>query len=124
MPLTILEQLETQEERSSLTNMFDLAHAHSAGHTLDDANMPVDDLLNISRENNLEDKEDIDALDSTEANLYADDADLTETDEGSELGNALSLYLREIGRVSRLTAQEERDVGQEFMCFGIVWIEL
>src|SRR6266516_3014470 len=87
--------------------MFDLAHAQSAAHTHDDADMPVDDILNISRENNLEDKEDIDALDSTEANLDVDDADLTETDEGSELGNAMSLYLREMGRVPRLTAQEE-----------------
>jgi RNA polymerase primary sigma factor len=111
MSLTMLKQLETQEEGSSLTNMFDLAHAHSAAHTLDDADMPVDDLLNISTGNNLEDKEDIDALDSTEANLYADDADLTETDEGSELGNALSLYLHEIGRVPRLTAQEEIRLG-------------
>jgi RNA polymerase primary sigma factor len=111
MSLTMLKQLETQEEGSSFTDMFDLAHAHSAAHTLDDADMPVDDLLNISTENNLEDKEDIDALDSTEANLYADDAELTETDEGSELGNALSLYLHEIGRVPRLTAQEEIRLG-------------
>jgi RNA polymerase primary sigma factor len=105
MSITMMEQPETQTEEASLTYMLDLAQTHSAAQTLDDTNTPADDLLNIFTEYDFEDKEEIDALNSTEANL--DDADLTETDEGSELGNALSLYLREMGRVPRLTAEEE-----------------
>jgi RNA polymerase primary sigma factor len=107
MSLIMIEQLKTQDEEASLTAMLDLAQSHSAAQTLDDANISADDLLNNFKENELEDQEEIDALDSTEANLYVDDADLTETDEGSELGTALSLYLREMGRVPRLTAKEE-----------------
>jgi len=111
MSITMMEQPETQAEESSLTYMLDLAQTHAAAQTLDDANIPADDLLNIFSEYDFEDKEEIDALNSTEANL--DDADLTETDEGSELGNALSLYLREMGRVPRLTTEEEMRL--EFM---------
>jgi len=107
MSLIMIEQLKTQEEEASLTAMLDLAQSYSAAQTLDDANILADNLLNNFTENELEDQEEIDALDSTEANLYVHDADLTETDEGSELGNALSLYLREMGRVPRLTAKEE-----------------
>lgn len=107
MSLIMIEQLKTQEEEASLTAMLDLAQSHSAAQTLDDANILADNLLNNFTENELEDQEEIDTLDSTEANLYVHDADLTETDEGSELGNALSLYLREMGRVPRLTAKEE-----------------
>src|SRR6266480_6086194 len=98
MSLTMIEQLKTQEE-ASLTDMLDLAYSHSAAQTLDDANIAADDLLNNFTENDLEDQEEIDAPDSTEANPDVDDADLTETDEGTELGNAMSLYLREMGRV-------------------------
>jgi len=98
-----MEQPEIQEEGSSLTDML----SRSAAQTLDDANIPADDLLNIFTEHDFEDKEEIDARDSTEANLDVDDADLTETDEDSELGNALSLYLHEMGRVPLLTAKEE-----------------
>ena len=107
MSLIMIEQLKTQEEEASLTAMLDLAQSYSAAQTLDDANILADNLLNNFTENELEDQEEIDTLDSTEANLYVHDADLTETDEGSELGNALSLYLREMGRVPRLTAKEE-----------------
>ncbi len=107
MSLIMNEQLKTQEIEASLTDMLDLAQSPSAAQTLDDANIAADDLLNNFTENDPEDQEDIDVLDSTEANLDSDDADHTETDEGSELGNAISLYLREMGRVPRLTAQEE-----------------
>ncbi len=103
MSITIMEQPEIQEEGSSLTDIL----SHPAAQTLDDANILADDLLNIFAENDFEEKEEIDALDPTEANLDADDADLTETDEGRELGNALSLYLHEMGRVPLLTAKEE-----------------
>ena len=106
MSLTMIEQRKTQEE-ASLTDMLDRAHSHSAAQTLDDANIAADNLLNNFTQNELEDQEEIDALDSTEADLYVDDADLPETDDGSELGNTLSLYLHEIGRVPRLTAKEE-----------------
>src|SRR5947207_10143812 len=106
MSLTMIEQLKTQEE-ASVTDMLDLAHSESAAQTLDDANKAADNLLNDLTEDELEDQEETDALDSTEADLNVDDADLTQADDGSELGNALSLYLHEIGRVPRLTAKEE-----------------
>jgi RNA polymerase primary sigma factor len=107
MSLIMIEQLETQEEVSLNDTMLDLAHSHSAAQTLDDANISADDLLIPFTENELMDQEEVDALDSTEANLFVDNADLTENDDGGELGNALSLYLREMGRVPRLTAKEE-----------------
>jgi RNA polymerase primary sigma factor len=106
MSLTLFEQQETPEQ-ASLTNMSDRAHSHSAAQTLDDATILADDLSISLTENDLEDREEIDALDPTEANRSDEDADLPETDEGSELGNALSLYLHEMGRVPRLSAQEE-----------------
>ena len=110
MSLTMIEQLKTQEE-ASFTDMLDLAYSHSAAQTLDDANIAADNLLNNFTEDELEDQEGIDALDSTEDDLDVDDTDLTETDDGGELGNALSLYLREMGRVPRLTVKEEIRLG-------------
>jgi RNA polymerase primary sigma factor len=107
MSLTMIEQLKTQEEAAALIAMVDRTHSHSAAHTLDDANLSADDLWILFPENELEDQDAIDALDSPEANLSVAEADLTATDGGSELGNALSLYLHEMGRVPRLTAQEE-----------------
>ncbi len=107
MSLIMIEQLKTQEEASLTDNLLGLAHSHSAAQTLDDANIAADDLLKNFTENELEDQEEMDALDSTGANLFVDDADLSQNDDGSELGNALSLYLREMGRVPRLTAKEE-----------------
>lgn len=106
MSLIMMEQLETQEEELSLTDMFELAHAHAA-QPLADTNRAADELWNIFTENDLEDKEELDALDATEAHLDVDEPDRREPEEGSELGNALSLYLHEMGRVPRLTAQEE-----------------
>jgi RNA polymerase primary sigma factor len=105
MSLKLIEQ-ETPEQ-ASLTNMLDRAHSHSAAQTIDDATISADDLSISLTENDLEDREEIDALDPTEANRSGEDGHLPETDEGSELGNALSLYLHEMGRVPRLSAQEE-----------------
>ena len=107
MSLIMIEQLKTQEEASLTDNLLGLAHSHSAAQTLDDVNIAADDLLNNFTENELEDQEEMDALDSTGVNLFVDDADFSQNDDGSELGNALSLYLREMGRVPRLTAKEE-----------------
>ena len=71
MSLTMIEQLKTQEE-ASFTDMLDLAYSHSAAQTLDDANIAADNLLNNFTEDELEDQEEIDSLDSTEANLLND----------------------------------------------------
>lgn len=107
MSLIMIERLETQEEASLEDTMSGLADSYSAAQTLDDAKIPTDDLLISFIENELDDQEERDALDSTGANLFVDNADLSQNDDGSELGNALSLYLREMGRVPRLTAKEE-----------------
>ncbi len=107
MSLTLIEQRNTQEEGFSLIEMFDLAHAHSAAHPLEDATIPADDLLTIFTEDELEEQEARDALDAAEASLDVDEADRREVDEGSDLADALSLYLHEMGRVPRLTAKEE-----------------
>jgi RNA polymerase primary sigma factor len=107
MSLIMIEQLNTQEEALLTDTMLDLAHSNSDAQTLDDHSLPADDLLNSFIENELDDQEEIDTLESTGANLFFDDADLTENDGGSELGNTLSLYLRDMGRVPRLNAREE-----------------
>ena len=111
MSLTLLEQLETQEEELSLTDRTDLAHAHAAALALDDASIPVDDLLTIFTENDLDDDDELADLDATEAHLDIDEADLAAAEEGSDLADALNLYLREIGRVPRLSAKEEIRLG-------------
>jgi len=103
----MIEQLETQEEVSLNDTMLGLAHSHSAAQTLDDANIPTDDLLSSFIENELDDQEERDALESPGTNLLVDDANHTENADSSEQGNALSLYLRDMGRVPRLTAKEE-----------------
>jgi RNA polymerase primary sigma factor len=108
MSLTMIEQLEEiQEEGSSLTNILEFASSRSAAHLLDGANRPADELLNSFTAHDFEEKEERNALDSTEASLSVADADRTATDEGSELAPAMSLYLHEIGRIPRLTAKEE-----------------
>jgi RNA polymerase primary sigma factor len=107
MSLIMIEQLNTQEEALLTDTMLGLSHSHSDAQTLDDNNLPVDDLLNSFTENELDAQEGIDTLESTGANLFVDDASFTENDDGSELGNTLSLYLRDMGRVPRLTAKEE-----------------
>ncbi len=109
MSLTMIEQLEEiQEEGSSLTNILEFASSRSAAHLLDGANRPADELLNSFTALDFEDKEERNALDSTEASLSVADADRAATDESSELAPALNLYLHEIGRIPRLTAKEEK----------------
>ena len=82
MSLILMEQLETQEEGLSLTDMVELAHAHAA-QPLADTNRAADDLWNIFTENDLEEEEELDALDATEAHLDVDEADRREPDARS-----------------------------------------
>ena len=67
----MIEQLKIQAE-ASLTDRLDRAHSHVADQTLEDANRPADLVLNSFTESKLEDQEEIDSLDSTEANLLND----------------------------------------------------
>ena len=67
----MIEQLKIQAE-ASLTDRLDRAHSHAADQTLEDANRPADHVLNSFTESELEDQEEIDALDSTEAYLLND----------------------------------------------------
>ena len=64
----MIEQLKIQAE-ASLTDRLDRAHSHAADQTLEDANRTADHVLNSFTESKLEDQEEIDALDSTEADL-------------------------------------------------------
>lgn len=108
MSTTMIEQLEEiQEEESSLTDILKFATFRSAAHPLDGADRPTDEPLISFTAHDFEEKEDLDTLDPTEASLSVADADYTATGKGSEPENILSLYLREMGRVARLTAQEE-----------------
>ena len=105
MSAVMVEQLETQEEISIDETMLDLEHYHPATLTFDEAQIATDDLLNSFPD----DHGDRDSLESARSHLMLDDSDIDDTDitDGSELGNALSLYLRDMGRVPRLTAKEE-----------------
>ncbi len=105
MSQIMIEELETQEELSSNDTMADLEQSHPATFTFDEAHIAADALLNSFTE----DQEETDALDSASEHLVLDDADLEDTDltYGSELGNALSIYLRDMGRIPRLSVQEE-----------------
>ena len=107
MSLILMEQLKTQKEDLSPTEMVELAYSYSAAQPFADADIAADDLLDLFTEHELEETEEIEALDAPEATLDVDEADRREPEEGSDLANALRLYLREIGRVPRLTAQEE-----------------
>ena len=100
----MVEQLEIGEGISFEDTMSGLVHAHHDSYTLDDAHIAADDLLNSFLAYELDDQEERDAMQPARANLLVDDADLT---DGSELGNALSLYLRDMGRIPRLTPKEE-----------------
>jgi len=108
MSTTMIEQLEEiQEEGSSLTDILKFASFRSAAHPLDGADRPTDEPLISFTAHDFEEKEERDALDPTEASPSVADADYTATGKGSEPENILSLYLREMGHVPRLTAQEE-----------------
>ena len=99
MSQIMLEELETQEEISIDDTMADLEGSHPATFTSNEAQIAADDLLNSFTE----DQEETHTLDFEE-DLMLDDADLI---DGSELGNALSIYLRDMGRIPRLSANEE-----------------
>ncbi len=106
----MIEELETQEEITINDTIADMEHSHTTTFTFDEAQIAADDLLNSFTD----DQEERDSTDSAREHLMLDDADLDEADldntdlpEGSELGNALSIYLRDMGRIPRLTAKEE-----------------
>jgi RNA polymerase primary sigma factor len=102
MPLSMLKQQETQEE-VSITDMLDSVQSYSAAQTLDEA----DDPSLLFTENDLEDPVEIGTPNEADADGSEEVADLTDTDAGREVGTALSLYLHEMGRVPRLSPQEE-----------------
>ncbi|HYA99485.1 MAG TPA: sigma-70 family RNA polymerase sigma factor [Ktedonobacteraceae bacterium] len=99
----MVEQLEIGEEISIDDTMSGLDYAHHDSHILD-AHIATDDLLNNFLAYKLDDQEERDIMQSVGVDLLVDDANLT---DGSALGNTLSLYLRDMGRIPRLTAKEE-----------------
>jgi RNA polymerase primary sigma factor len=109
MSFTMIEEREIQKEEASFTDMLDLAQSLSAAQTLDEASPSADDLALLSTENDPGDQAEIDVLREAEADASrsGEDADLAEADGDREVGTALSLYLHEMGRVPRLSAQEE-----------------
>jgi RNA polymerase primary sigma factor len=104
MSLIIKEQ---QEQELALINMLDRAQSLSYTQALNASSRPADDLLHSFTENDPENTEEAEALDTTEAEPPVDDTELPEVDEGGEVGDELSLYLREMGRIPLLTAKEE-----------------
>jgi RNA polymerase primary sigma factor len=107
MSLIMKEQQELQEKDLALINMADRAQSLSPTQALNASNRPADDLLYSFTENDLEDAEEIDVLDTAEAESSINDTNLAEVDEGGEVGDELSLYLHEMGRIPLLTAKEE-----------------
>ena len=105
MSLSMIEQLPTPEEASLSHTRGGLAHSSTAAHTYGERSA-VDRWKSFT-DNELDDQDEIEDLDATGADLLVDDADLPEIDDDGELGNALSLYLRDMGRVPRLSAKEE-----------------
>ena len=99
----MVEQLEIGEEISIDDTMSGLDYAHHDSHILD-AHIATDDLLYNFLAYKLDDQEERDIMQSVGVDLLVDDANLT---DGSALGNTLSLYLRDMGRIPRLTAKEE-----------------
>src|SRR5215471_9446984 len=101
----VIEQLPILEEASLPHTKGDLAHSSIAAHTRDERS--ADDRWKSFPDNELDDQEEREDLDSTGADLVVDDAELPEIDDSGELGSALNLYLRDMGRVPRLSAKEE-----------------
>jgi RNA polymerase primary sigma factor len=87
--------------------MLDRAQSLSSTQALNASSRLADDLLHSFTENDLEQTEEVDAPDTIEAEPFVDDMDLPEVDEGGEMGDELSLYLHEMGRIPLLTAKEE-----------------
>ena len=103
----MIEQQEIQKQGLSLTNMLDRGQSLSSTQALDASSRPGDDLLNSFTESDLEDAEEREALATTKADPSVDETDLPEVDADSEVGDELSLYLREMARIPLLTAKEE-----------------
>ena len=103
-----VEQLEIGKEISIDDTMSGLEDAHHDSSTPDDAHIATDD-LNSFLAYELDDQEESDTMQPARAGLLVDDVDLDDADltDDSELGNTLSLYLRDMGRIPRLTPKEE-----------------
>jgi hypothetical protein len=67
----MIEQRKIQAEASH-TDRLDRAHSHAADQSFEDANRPADHVVNSFTGSELEDQEERDALDSTEAYLLND----------------------------------------------------
>jgi len=104
----MVEQLEIGKEISIDDTMSGLEDAHHDSSTPDDAHKATDD-LNSFLAYELDDQEESDTMQPARAGLLVDDVDLDDADltDDSELGNTLSLYLRDMGRIPRLTPKEE-----------------
>jgi RNA polymerase primary sigma factor len=107
MPITMLEKLAEQEQGLFFSSQKENSLSLAVIEPLDAFNGSTDDVWNSFTETDLEEKEEVDALDATEDHSFADAGDLATLDEGSEQASALSLYLHEMGRVPLLTPKEE-----------------
>jgi RNA polymerase primary sigma factor len=101
MSVTMIEKLEEQE--SSFTPLKDDDLSFEVAQPIDSLDGSIDDPLTDFSETDSEDKEEANVLDATK-DQFLGDASL---DEDSEQASALSLYLREMGRVPLLTPKEE-----------------
>jgi RNA polymerase primary sigma factor len=101
MSATMIEKLEEQE--SSFTPLKDDDLSFAVAQSIDSLDGSIDDLLTDFSETDSKDKEEANVLDATKDQSFGD----ASLDEGSEQASALSLYLREMGRVPLLTPKEE-----------------
>jgi RNA polymerase primary sigma factor len=101
MSATMIEKLEEQE--SSFTPLKDDDLSFAVAQSIDSLDGSIDDLLTDFSETDSKDKEEANVLDATKDQSFGD----ASLDEDSEQASALSLYLREMGRVPLLTPKEE-----------------
>lgn len=107
MPVSMFEKLEEQEQGSFFSPLRDDDLPLAVVESLEAFNEAGGNAWKGLAESDIGDREGGDALDATKDHSLIGVGDPATLDEGSEQASALSLYLREMGRVPLLTPKEE-----------------